>query len=393
MSVTQRNGRSPAAQADAAGLSALTAARWSFFIAGMLSATLSARMPAVQARLELSDADLAIALIGLNLGAVAGLQSGALVVRLLGSRNAGRVVLPTMALALSSLLLPTGLAMLTAGFFLFLGINALMDVILNMQGAYLERTLQRRVMASVHAFGSLGMVVAAGLCAVAERLEVGLELHLLALSVVSVVWSIPLGRRYISFEDAPTEQEPDDDQSGGRASGRWWPLGAIAFLLCLAEGSITDWVAVYLVSVGAPTSTAALGFGVFTGCITLGRLKADAVVARFGAGPTYAATTVTGSIVLIAGLLSHSHWLALCAIGVYGLGIASGFPLVMAAASRVTHLATSRAIARVGTVGYSGFFLGPVLVGAIQAWSGLGMALGVIAVMLAGSAFMARSLD
>ncbi len=58
----------------------LIGARWgtslAFLLTGFVFATWAARIPALKANLGLTDSQLSIALIGLNAGAVAGLQLG-----------------------------------------------------------------------------------------------------------------------------------------------------------------------------------------------------------------------------------------------------------------------------------------------------------------------------
>ena len=82
----------------------LKGARWgtsvAFLLTGFVFATWAARIPALKADLGLTDAQLAIALVGLNAGAVVGLQLGSVVVTRLGSRRTLLVALPAFAGAL-----------------------------------------------------------------------------------------------------------------------------------------------------------------------------------------------------------------------------------------------------------------------------------------------------
>jgi MFS family permease len=59
-----------------------------FLLTGIIFATWASRVPAIKGGLDLSDGQLAIALLGLEAGAVLGLQLGGLIVPRVGSRRA-----------------------------------------------------------------------------------------------------------------------------------------------------------------------------------------------------------------------------------------------------------------------------------------------------------------
>ena len=82
------------------------------------------------------------------------------------------------------------------------------------------------------------------------------------------------------------------DRAGGCRAGppsrarRWRcsALGAAAFCVLLAEGSVTDWSAVFLSDeAGAAEAVAALGLAVFSLVMAVGRLGGDGLAERFGA--------------------------------------------------------------------------------------------------------------
>jgi hypothetical protein len=68
-----------------------------FGLVGAVYFTWAARLPAVKADLGLSDGQLAVALIGLEVGALVGLQIGGVLVPRTGSRAALTVSLPLLA--------------------------------------------------------------------------------------------------------------------------------------------------------------------------------------------------------------------------------------------------------------------------------------------------------
>jgi hypothetical protein len=77
-------------------------------------------------------------------------------------------------------------------------------------------------------------------------------------------------------------------------------------------------------------------------------------------------------------LLSAHPAIALVGFALAGAGLAPVAPILFSAATRVPGVSPAAAIASVTSVGYSGFMLGPPLIGAIATASSLTWALGVV---------------
>jgi hypothetical protein len=77
-------------------------------------------------------------------------------------------------------------------------------------------------------------------------------------------------------------------------------------------------------------------------------------------------------------LLSAHPAVAWLGFAVVGAGLALVAPILFSAAARVPGVSPAAAIASVTSVGYSGFMLGPPLIGALATASSLTWALGVV---------------
>jgi predicted MFS family arabinose efflux permease len=112
-----------------------------FLFTGVISASWASRVPAIKDGLGLSDGRFAIALLGLEGGAVIGLQLGGLVIPRTGSRRA----LIASLLAFSGTLLGPAVApsliVLAASLFLFAALNSVVDVAMNAQGVAVQRLM------------------------------------------------------------------------------------------------------------------------------------------------------------------------------------------------------------------------------------------------------------
>jgi predicted MFS family arabinose efflux permease len=141
-----------------------------FLLTGIVSASWASRVPVIKDGLGLSDGEFAIALLGLEAGAVLGLQLGGLVVPRTGSRRALLVSLLAFSCALLLPALAPSLLLLAGGLFLFAALNSVVDVAMNAQGVAMGRLVRRPVLSRLHAMHSLGGVLGAGGGAVAARL-------------------------------------------------------------------------------------------------------------------------------------------------------------------------------------------------------------------------------
>jgi hypothetical protein len=381
--------------------------RWSrigaaacFLLTGVISASWASRAPAIKDGLGLSDGQFAFTLLGLEAGAVIGLQLGGLVVPRTGSRKA----LIASLLAFSGALLGPALAptilVLAASLFLFAALNSVVDVAMNAQGVAVQRLLGRPVLSGLHAMHSLGGVLGAGAGALAARLGVVPPPHFFVAAVVAVVAGLGVTPVLLPSR-IDTEQDPSGsamaDTSGLRRWFSSWSdpialLGALAFCFTLAEGAGLNWSAVYIVdSLGATEALGAIGLGVFLGAVTLGRLVGDRLVFRFGSVGVFRAGAVVAGLGFGGALLVNTPVAGLIGLGLLGAGIANALPVAIAAGSNAPGVSPATATARVSTLGYLGSFVGPVLVGGLASLSSLPFALGLPALLVLAAAFGARA--
>ena len=89
-------------------------------------------------------------------------------------------------------------------------------------------------------------------------------------------------------------------------------------------------------------------------------------------------------------LLSANGWIALLGLAGAGAGLAPVAPILFNAATRVPGVSRAAAIASVTTIGYSGFIVGPPVIGSIATASSLTSALFLVVLCAALVAYGAR---
>jgi MFS family permease len=370
-----------------------------FVLNGVVAGAWAPRIPTLAEQIGASPGVLGLVLLGANLGLVTAASfAGRLCARfgapamVLVSALLAAGVLPVLALVTTPLGLGLLLVLLGASFGLF-------DVSMNVAAVTVIRREERRLMPVFHAgfsFGALG----GSLCA---AFAAGHRVGLLPYFAVIAVASLTVACGVIRY--LPREARPAGTcGQGGPDRGRLrrpvlWLLGGVAFLSAVVEGSSYDWSALFAVRErGMSEAAGALMFSAF--CLTMGlvRLAGERIQRRFGAVRILAA----GSLLTGAGLLAAASvpvaWVTCAGYVLAGGGVAFAFPVALDLAGAVGRRGDGtggeREIAFVTTIAYSGFLLGPPMVGGIAQLTNLSFAIGsvgVIATLIAPAALAAAA--
>ncbi|MFI1110193.1 MFS transporter [Streptomyces physcomitrii] len=160
-------------------------------------------------------------------------------------------------------------------------------------------------------------------------------------------------------------------------------LGVTVALALLVENAVQQWSSNRMeFELDAAPGLASLAPGVFALCMSAGRLYAQRTADATALVPTLrTCALVTGCGLLIAAW-APSPLVALAGFALTGLGLAPAAPALFASADRaVPENVRGRAISMVSTIGYSGYFLGPVAVGLSSSIGGLSAGFTVLAVI------------
>jgi predicted MFS family arabinose efflux permease len=336
-----------------------------FSVNGAMIGTWVAHIPWLQGHLGISRATLGLCLLCMAAGA---LVSMPLTGHLIDRRPTARVTRSATLLFCLMPALPllaTSPYMLGAILFVFGASNGAMDVAMNAHGVAIQKELDRPIMSSFHGGWSVGGFAAAGLVAVAAAAGLDPRVESLLVGVALLLLSLWITRR-LGAANAHSS-------AGHGLALPTRPvilIGALCFLVMLTEGAIGDWSGIYLrQNVGASPAAAAMAFSGFSLGMAIARLGGDVVNARIGAGRLLRAGTALvaialGSVVLIGQMVPAVIGFALC-----GLGIANAVPLLFTAAGRIHPPGSSLAAAF--TLGYTGFVVGPPVIGVLSDQVGL----------------------
>jgi MFS family permease len=359
-----------------------------FAIVGAATGTWTARMPTIEQHLNLSHGQLSIALLALALGGLAGMS---LTGRLVDRYGTQQVLVPAaLALgpALAALVYTPTFLTLVAALLLFGFVHGTTNVSMNAYAVACETAYGRPIMSSIHAWFSVGgLLAAAGGAAfsAADPTASGTFTTAGALSLVLAGGSL-LAARHAHIDGVLPPSSRSSAAIGRRpASIPFWRmagLGLIAFCSLLCEGATADWSSVYLHdSLHGSLGISASAYAVFALTMTGGRLTADRLVARYGPSTVLRACGLLAAGGFAAGAVTGAPLAAVAGFGLLGAGLSCVVPQVYSAAGHLDAAHAGGVLSRVAALGYSGFVIGPVLIGALAEQVGLAAAMLLLPVL------------
>jgi predicted MFS family arabinose efflux permease len=343
-----------------------------FSVNGAMIGTWVAHIPWLQDHLGISKATLGVCLLCMAAGALVSMPLTGHLIDRRPSATVTRSTTLVFCLMPALPLLATSPYMLGAVLFVFGASNGAMDVAMNAHGVSIQKELDRPIMSSLHGGWSVGGFAAAGLVAVAAAAGLDPRVESLFVGVALLLLSLWITRR-LGAANAHSS-------AGHGLALPTRPvilIGALCFLVMLTEGAIGDWSGIYLrQDAGASAAGAAMAFTGFSLGMAIARLGGDIVNARIGAGRLLQAGTALVAIALGGVLLIGEMVPAVIGFALCGLGIANAVPLLFSAAGRIHPPGPSLAAAF--TLGYTGFVVGPPVIGLLSDQIGLSRTLALL---------------
>lgn len=337
-----------------------------FSLCGTLMGTWVVNIPAIEERVGISHATLGGLLVLLGLGAFIGMQ----VAGRLTDRVGARMVVPATAVLCSAALVLPGLPRepwtLAAALLVFGFCNGCLDVSMNAHAVHVEKAYGRPVMSAFHATFSVGGVLAALVGAATASAGLSPAAGMATMGALGIVTALVSARALLPIAPTASAGQVEHAPAAERRTGgrRIWILAALALMVMLCEGAANDWSALHLKDVlGAPASIAAFAYGTFAATMTIGRLLADRLVARFGSMAIlrYGATTAAVGIAIVT--VSPWIWAAFAGWALFGLGLSGCVPQLFSAAGHADPAAAGANVSRVAGLGYVGMLAGPAAIG------------------------------
>lgn len=356
-----------------------------FVAVGFGWASFTAQMPAIKARVDLSDGAYgALVLVG-SVGALLAMWLGPWVHARLGRHSValGAVVMVCGFMATG---LTTDARIFTLGLFLAAAGSGVTDVLGNAEVSAQESASGRKLMNLNHGLFSVAYALSA-LSVGAARAAGWEPWQVFAGLAVACAFLLPVLR-------APQQNEGTGPETGQPATGATAPMaivwtgGLVVLAAFLAEAATEGWSALHVERTleGGPAQ-GAMGPAILGASMATGRLAGHILTADWDS----MRVIVLASLIAAAGLFmagtAPNLPLAYLGFALTGLGTSVIGPLALGLVGQaVPRKFQLTAISRAAALGYGAFFLGPVLMGGISQLFGLRVSFGVVSVLMLGVA-------
>lgn len=357
---------------------------------GLIWGTWIARIPTITSELELTRSQIGMVLPAFPAGALVAFPLVAAVTTRFGS---GRATM-TFGLMRAAVFPLLGLAPDMLTLMLALGISGFahggLEVSLNSQGVEIEHQTRRPILARGAAASSIGTLVSTIGVWLYSRTELPSETPFLypALVGIAMFW-------YFGHYLIPDERILPEPASTHRATTarwhRWFPPAALlavlafAFITELADEAISEWEAIYLEhDLGTGPAISSLNFSIYTTTLLIGRLFGDTIARYVPPTRILQAGGIIGGLGVMVGVGLGTPTSVLIGTGITGLGTSLLLPTIYRLAGSTPGIPKSRALAIVATTIYTGFIIGPLVIGPISSITTLGAALTGVGILYFG---------
>lgn len=367
-----------------------------FFLPGLLMASWATRTPAIRDTLSVSTAEMGAVLFGLSIGSMSGILCSAWLVKRFGTR---KVIRTTMSCAIVGMLILSLALWLTSPVLFALGLGVFgasfgsAEVAINIEGAAVEREMNKTVLPMMHGFYSFGTLAGAGVGMALTAYGIAATTHIVLASLAAIA---PVFIAIKAIPDGTGKNASDGSHHQEKGIPFWRDIqllliGVVVLAMAFAEGSANDWLPLLMVDGhGFSPTSGSLIYAGFTLGMTVGRFTGGWFIDRYSRVAVVRASALMGALGIGLIIFVDSAWVAGVSVVLWGLGASLGFPLTISAASDTGPDAPTR-VSVVATTGYLAFLVGPPLLGYLGEHYGLRSAMLVVLALVLLAAVVARA--
>lgn len=322
-----------------------------FFLQPLALGGWLALIPQVKEGLSLSNGQLAVALMGVPVALVPGLQIAGQVIARFGPRRVATLFFPLQALAFLLPFVAWNVSTLFAALFAVGAMMAFVEVAMNVYAGRLEKREAVMIMNRCHGFWAFGVMFGAGVIALLNA-GAGPQLGLALISAI-------LGA--LTAKALPLLKGEELEQAAPRRKLKDLPSALILiaffmFVVTLTEGVMAE-------RLGGAGAKAALAVTLFSALMALGRFVGDFLKRRLGAVAYARITVVVALLGLLVVIAPLPVGLTYAGFALIGFGVAAGYPLGVSAIASLDDRFEAPNIAFAATMAMGGFLVGPPLIG------------------------------
>lgn len=359
-----------------------------YFLGGFGFTSWASLIPFLKRQLQIPDDHLGFLLLAVGLGALIMMMLAGAIAGRLGCRRSLTVAGLAIAVVLNILCyVPVyATALITA---VLLGSSlGLLDVVVNINGIFIERKVRKRLMSGLQAMWSLGNF--AGAAFFAALLHLGLYWKVVMMAgAVFIVLCVCFFAPHLHGE----RQASSKGASLVLPKGKIILVGLVCTIAFLVEGSINDWSGVFMTTEkGIDISQSGLGLTLFTASAFLARLPGDSLTMHFGPRRLLALSLPVAFAGFLGILLISGGPFLFASYILIGVGCANTVPIFYSFLGTQKDMPVADAVAAVSTIGYAGILLAPAVLGFIGRAFSLYASFALVTALLVIMAVMAMRL-
>jgi MFS family permease len=335
-------------------------------------------VPYAKARVHANDQHFGLLLLCFGAGSILSMPTMGALAHRYGCKRLIQFSAATIFLGIVAVSVAPSSTLLALSLFLFGASIGAIDVVMNVQASLVERHSGENLMSGFHGLYSVGGFVGASVISGLLWLNTPPGAAALIMAFLLTILLLLANPGLLTYGD----DQPARTKRFIRPNNYILFLAVLAFIMMLAEGSMLDWSAIFLVDkAGMIEKNAGIGFTVFSIAMTLSRFSGNSIIQKIGRRWTMTAgALVAASGFFLVTLLANPAG-SLIGFAMIGLGAANVVPLLFTLASESGGALGSN-ISFVSTVGYTGILTGPAVIGFIVHSTGFGVAFDGVASLL-----------
>ncbi|HVW15238.1 MAG TPA: MFS transporter [Mucilaginibacter sp.] len=355
-----------------------------FFMAGLSFASWASRIPAIQQSLHLSDAALGGVLFAIPTGLMCSLPFTGWAITKVGSRKLLVAAILFYGIFLVGLGAAKNVYELIGCLWCFGFVGNSVNIAVNTQAVAAEKLYPKPIMASFHGIWSLAGFTGAGVGIFMISEKIIPFYHFVCILCV-IITGVIITSRDLEDDSSKAAEEGAmvlSIRERLRAMVPLLKLGVLAFCSMICEGTMFDWSGVYFKKVIlANGGWVGAGYFAFMCMMASGRFTADWFAGKYGLKRTLQISgSLTATGLLISVLFPHLIT-GILGFMLVGVGVSSVVPMIYSSAGKTAGMAPGIALTAVTTIGFTGFLIGPPLIGFIAGIATLRASFLVIACM------------
>jgi MFS family permease len=333
-----------------------------FFLSGIILSTFTSRIPGLQERFSLNNAQLGVLLACLPIGLIISMPFAGFIT----NKYSIKTVLTIAAISFVLLLLVLGFSrkvwQLYVVLFLFGVTRTFYNVSINTISVLLQSHYKKKIINSFHGIWSLATLLGALVSLILIGNDVSLEIHIISISIFCFLIIL------VFYKKIPTTTSSSSQFKliSSKQKRLLW-LGLIAFGTMFCEGIMGDWSGIYFEKIGLVSKKYyVIGYAFYLTAMLIGRFWGDKLIDKFGELKIIRTSSLLLSSGFLISIVFTQPFLITIGFVLVGFGVSCIIPIAFLLSSKNTSVPVGMAISTVSMMGYVGFLIGSPLIGFIS---------------------------